>query len=247
MKTVVLETSDGHRLTLTLRGHRVTFTAGSPCATRTRSTAATGSTRSSTLCSTALPAAGFAAIRFDFRADYDNGRGERLDVIAALDALSGELGEAVPLFAVGYSFGAMVTLTTVDERISARVVIAPPIVESLAAPDSPVLVLVARHDQFAPAERITEATADWPGVEIEVIEVGRPLPRRPHRRSSPSGRPSGSALGWVIDADHPGRAEAVGAHPEARRPEGLLERHVDRSAVAECPKMRSQSSIVAAV
>ena len=49
-------------------------------------------------------------------------------------------------------------------------VIAPPIVEPLAAPGSPVLALVPRHDQFAPPERVTEATAEWPGVEIEVIE-----------------------------------------------------------------------------
>ncbi len=78
--------------------------------------------------------------------------------------------DAVPLYAVGYSFGAMVTLTTVDERIGARVVIAPPIVEPLAAPGSPVLALVPRHDQFAPPERVIEATADWSDVEIEVIE-----------------------------------------------------------------------------
>jgi alpha/beta superfamily hydrolase len=118
----------------------------------------------------ALPQAGFAALRFDFRSEYDHGLGERLDVIAALDALSAGLGDAVPLFAVGYSFGAMVTLTTDDPRIGARVVIAPPIVEPLAAPGSPLLALVARHDQFAPPERVTTATANWPDVEIEVIE-----------------------------------------------------------------------------
>ena len=118
----------------------------------------------------ALPTAGLAAIRFDFRSDHDNGRGERLDVVAALDALTHELGDAMPLFAVGYSFGAMVTLTTVDERISARLVIAPPIVEPSAPPGTPVLALVARHDQYAPPERVTEATAEWPDVEIEVIE-----------------------------------------------------------------------------
>jgi uncharacterized protein len=117
----------------------------------------------------ALPPAGFAALRFDFRADHDNGRGERLDVIAALDALSDELGDTVPLYVVGYSFGAMVTLTTVDQRIAARVVIAPPIVEPVAAPDSPVFALVARHDQYAPPERVIDATADWPDAELEVI------------------------------------------------------------------------------
>ena len=119
---------------------------------------------------TALPPAGFAAIRFDFRSDHDHGRRERLDLVAALDALSDDLGDTVPLFAVGYSFGAMVTLTTVDERITARVVIAPPIVEPLDAPNSHVLALVPRHDQYAPPERVVESTADWPDVEIEVIE-----------------------------------------------------------------------------
>jgi uncharacterized protein len=118
----------------------------------------------------ALPGAGFAAIRFDFRSDHDNGRGERLDVVAALEALSDALGDAVPLFAVGYSFGAMVVLTTVDERITARVAIAPPVTAAVAAPGSPVLALVARHDQYAPPERIIEATAAWPDVEIDVIE-----------------------------------------------------------------------------
>ncbi len=119
----------------------------------------------------ALPESGFAAIRFDFRAEHDHGRGERLDLIAALDTLSDELGETVPLFVVGYSFGAMVTLTTVDERIKARVVIAAPIVEPLVAPGSPVLALVPRHDQYAPPERVAAATVDWPDVEIEPIEA----------------------------------------------------------------------------
>ncbi len=118
----------------------------------------------------ALPRAGFAVIRFDFRSQHDHGRGERLDVIAALDAMSEALSEPVPLYAVGYSFGAMVTLTTVDERINARVVIAPPIVDPLAAPGSPVLALVARHDQFAPPERVIEATTEWPDLDLEVIE-----------------------------------------------------------------------------
>ena len=119
---------------------------------------------------TALPDAGFTVIRFDFRSHHDHGRGDQLDVIVARDALTDELGDTVPLFAVGYSFGAMVTLTTVDERIRARVVIAPPIVESVTAPGSPVLALVARNDQYAPPERVIEATAAWPDVDIEVIE-----------------------------------------------------------------------------
>ncbi len=170
MKTLVLETSDGYRLTGDLAWPSGVLRGGvaichpHPLYGGNRFNPVVDAVFS------ALPAAGFAVIRFDFRSHHDNGRGERLDLIATLDALSDELGDAVPLFAVGYSFGAMVTLTTLDERISARVVIAPPIVDPLAAPGSPVLALVPRHDQFAPPERVIEATAEWPDVEVEVVE-----------------------------------------------------------------------------
>ena len=64
---------------------------------------------------TALARAGFVTIRFDFRAAHDNGVGERLDVVAALDAL-GDRG--VPYFVPGYSFGALVALTTTEAAIT---------------------------------------------------------------------------------------------------------------------------------
>ena len=170
MNAIVLETSDGHRLAGDL-SRPVGDAVGGVVVCHPHPQY--GGNRFNPVVQSvfdALPHAGFAVIRFDFRSQHDNGRGERLDVVAALDALTEELGDAVPLYAAGYSFGAMVTLTTDDPRIRARVVIAPPIVEPLAAPGSPVLALVPRHDQFAPPERIIEATADWPDVEIEVIE-----------------------------------------------------------------------------
>src|SRR5690606_3558660 len=54
----------------------------------------------------ALPAAGHAALRFDFRREFAGGDGERLDVVAALDHLDtvAELAD-VPRSVVGYSFG----------------------------------------------------------------------------------------------------------------------------------------------
>ena len=181
VKTLVLETSDGHRLTADLAWPSGDVRGGvAICHPHPLH----GGNRFNPVVDAvfkALPDAGFAAIRFDFRSDYDNGRGERLDVIAALDALSDELGDAVPLFAVGYSFGAMVTLTTVDERIGGRVVIAPPIVEPLAAPGSPVLALVASPRPVRATERVTEATAEWPERRDRGDRVGRPLPRRTHR------------------------------------------------------------------
>jgi alpha/beta superfamily hydrolase len=171
--TLVLETSDGHRLTADLARPAADVGAVRGGVAICHPHPLYGGNRFNPVVDAvfqALPKAGFAAIRFDFRAQYDHGRGERLDLTAALDALSDELGGAVPLFVVGYSFGAMVSLTIVDERIAARVVIAPPIVEPLAAPGSPVLALVPLHDQYAPPERTTEGTIEWPDVEIEVIE-----------------------------------------------------------------------------
>src|SRR6478752_4139899 len=51
----------------------------------------------------ALPAAGFTTIRFDFRAAHDHGVAERLDAIAAIDAVA---GDGSPVVLAGYSFGA---------------------------------------------------------------------------------------------------------------------------------------------
>jgi alpha/beta superfamily hydrolase len=45
----------------------------------------------------ALPAAGIAALRFDFGADYDNGRGEQLDDAAALEHLASAAPDVPPV------------------------------------------------------------------------------------------------------------------------------------------------------
>ena len=79
-------------------------------------------------------------------------------------------------------------------------VIAPPIVQPIAAPSSPVLALVARHDQYAPPERVVESTADWPDVEIEVIE-GADHFLEGHTGVVAARRPNGSALVLVRPAD----------------------------------------------
>ena len=71
----------------------------------------------------ALQRAGVVALRFDFRGvngsegAFDHGVGERLDAIAALDALEREDGVAgLPLWLVGYSFGSLVVLGVDDPR-----------------------------------------------------------------------------------------------------------------------------------
>jgi len=117
----------------------------------------------------ALPAAGFTTLRFDFRGDHGDGKAERLDVIAALDALD-ETG-AAPLLVAGYSFGAAVALGTADDRIAALAVIAPSLTMlPSAVPSVPTLVLAPEHDQFCPPDAATAIVDAWPDAELEIIE-----------------------------------------------------------------------------
>ena len=115
----------------------------------------------------ALPHAGFRTIRFDFRAAHDNGVAERRDLVAALDHV---VVEGLPAFAVGYSFGALVALSTPDRRVAGIVAVAPPLGENAPAPHAPTLVLTPRHDQFCPPETAGAAVAGWLDVEADVIE-----------------------------------------------------------------------------
>jgi uncharacterized protein len=121
----------------------------------------------------AAPALGYHTLRFDFRADHDHGRGERGDVIAAIDVLAGRHRD-LPIHLIGYSFGAMVALNVNDPRVVSIVTIAPPLgmsPEPLTQPDSPVLILSPAHDQFCPPEQAAAATAEWNNCEIHPIPM----------------------------------------------------------------------------
>ena len=128
-----------------------------------------------------LAADGFAALRIDFRGvgrsegSYGDGVDERMDVAAALDAVSAFAPDG-PLVAVGYSFGALVSLQVVDPRMAAWVAIAPPLgtltAPPLAASDHrPKLVLAPAHDQFTSPDTMRELTADWSNTTVEVVEM----------------------------------------------------------------------------
>ncbi len=110
----------------------------------------------------ALPQAGIAALRFDFRSLFDDGAGERVDAVAAIDALAG-VADDVAFAVVGYSFGAWVALGLDDERIAAIVAIAPPLaaMAPLPPPRMPTLVLTAAHDQFSPPTASEAIITDW--------------------------------------------------------------------------------------
>ena len=122
----------------------------------------------------ALPAAGIAALRFDFRPGAGREGGdlaeERLDAVAGLDVLAEHVPD-VPLFVVGYSFGAAVGLGVDHPAVTARVAIAPPlaVVDVTPATPLPTLVLVPAFDQFSPPAAVEPIVADWPDTTVEVI------------------------------------------------------------------------------
>lgn len=128
----------------------------------------------------ALAGAGVLALRFDFRGvndsqgSFDGGTGERLDVAAAVDALQ-HLRDDVPLWVVGYSFGALVALDVVHPAVHGWVAIAPPLATvptaRLAAADHrPKFVIVPRHDQFAPPDAVLPVLDTWANTTVQVVE-----------------------------------------------------------------------------
>ena len=125
-----------------------------------------------------LPAAGFDTVRFDFRGvgastgDHDEGNGERLDVLAAIDLLGPEQIDAT-VWLVGYSFGSIVSLNVVDPRVRGWIAIAPPLAASgpCAAHDDPrpKLLMCPQRDQFSPPETVVPMVAGWADTELRVI------------------------------------------------------------------------------
>jgi len=127
-----------------------------------------------------LPGHGLAVVRFNFRgvgqSEGTHGAGvdERLDVTAGLDALV-ERAPGVPLLIAGWSFGADVALTVVDERLAGWFLVAPPIrvvrLDTMAAAHDPrpKRLAVPEHDEFRPPESATEVTADWVNTRIDVV------------------------------------------------------------------------------
>jgi uncharacterized protein len=127
-----------------------------------------------------LAGAGVAALCFDFRHAEQTaareGVAERADVVAAIHRLATEVALDVPLYLVGYSYGADVALAVGDDRHAGWAVVAPPFRFSGPArpgdgDDRPVLVVAAEHDQFAPPSWVTRATAGWPDVTVEVAPM----------------------------------------------------------------------------
>ncbi|HEV7888769.1 MAG TPA: alpha/beta family hydrolase [Acidimicrobiales bacterium] len=128
----------------------------------------------------ALPAAGVAAIRFNFRGvgrsegEFGEGEPEPLDILAAIDAVDA-ITEGLPLLLAGWSFGADMSLTVADERVSGWCAVAPPLrfanVERMAArhDERPKLLVIPENDQYRSPASAREVVAGWKNTRLEVV------------------------------------------------------------------------------
>jgi alpha/beta superfamily hydrolase len=116
----------------------------------------------------ALVQGGFSTLRFNFRGVggsggvYGEGVDEIEDVRSAVAFCAAELGADVPLYLLGYSFGAYVGVKGVagDERIKALMCISPPVAiydfAALREKGKPKLIVTGELDVIAPAGPVEE-------------------------------------------------------------------------------------------
>ena len=117
-----------------------------------------------------LHRAGFPVLRFNFRGaglsegEHDRGRGERDDVRAALDFLSGEF-RGLPVVLAGFSFGAWVGLRVgaEDARVARLAGLGIPVNDSdfsyLRECAKSKLFVVGTEDRFAARDRVESLVA----------------------------------------------------------------------------------------
>jgi alpha/beta superfamily hydrolase len=121
---------------------------------------------------------GFSTLRFNFRGTgasegrYDEGRGERLDVAAALDFLAARGMTAVDL--AGYSFGAWVN-ARVPGGFRRMLMVSPPVAfMDFGAPESIKglgLIVSGSRDDIAPPGMIAGFARGWsPSARLVVLE-----------------------------------------------------------------------------
>jgi len=128
----------------------------------------------------ALPADGYTVLRFNFRGverstgTHDEGRGELLDVQAAIDAAADVAADGEALVLTGWSFGADMTLATNDARLVGWVAIAPPLHyvpdrSDVSRDPRPKHFVLGERDQFSTPEHVRATTAHWNATTIEIV------------------------------------------------------------------------------
>jgi alpha/beta superfamily hydrolase len=128
----------------------------------------------------ALPAMGVACWRFNFRGveasegEHAGGTLETLDAIAAIDALVAEIGDALPLGLIGWSFGGDIALTVTDERVDGWLAIAPPLrfrsdFDAVASDPRPKRFVLGAHDEIRPPDDVEVQVAGWTNTRVEIV------------------------------------------------------------------------------
>jgi len=129
----------------------------------------------------ALPRSGAAVLRFNFRGtggsegNHDHGQGERLDVVAAVEALQ-QRHPGLPVMLAGYSFGADLALAVDHDAVACWFAVAPPMrviprEDFVALGDQrPKHLVAAAHDQFRSPVELAEVVGEAPNTTITVIE-----------------------------------------------------------------------------
>ncbi len=114
---------------------------------------------------------GWSSLRFNFRGvggsegRYDNGNGERDDVLAAISFMSSKGITKIHL--AGYSFGSWVqaNLPQLPEEVTTQIMVSPPIA-LMPLPDNITmprlrLVITGEHDEIAPVHLVKEGVKNW--------------------------------------------------------------------------------------
>jgi alpha/beta superfamily hydrolase len=128
----------------------------------------------------ALPEHGVACLRFNFRGvegsggTHGGGQAERLDAQAAIAHMHGELAADVPLILAGWSFGADVALSVLDDSVAAWVAIAPPFVlvhdrDAVGTDPRPKLLALAEHDEYRAPAAVMNRVEGWTATDVEVV------------------------------------------------------------------------------
>ncbi len=145
----------------------------------------------------ALPAAGVAAVRFDFSSSDRASAAQR--TVEAIDTVTTR-----PLVLVGYSFGAAIATMVGDQRLAGWFLVAPPLrlVDSgdqvIAADPRPKALAVPEFDQFSPPAETAKVTEGWINTAVGVVNGAD------HFFSSGLGDVVAQVLAWL-------RSPALGA------------------------------------
>ena len=127
-----------------------------------------------------LPLDAIGTLRYNFRGvgnsegGHGDGRLEILDSQAAF-AFASQLSDAVPVFSIGYSFGADVSLSADDSDLAGWIGIASPLAllepkEMKAGKDQrPTLLLVPENDQFRSISDAHAICEPWVATTVEKV------------------------------------------------------------------------------